>query len=242
MSKKKGFDEKLNKFFAGKGFYIVLVLCVAVIGVSAYFLLTDRGTDVEGSLHEALAPKVSDSQTVTPPVVSQKPVEETPLPSEDVQGEDANSNVDVWTEQEAEAAAAAQFVWPLEGEIALPYSMASLIFNDKMGDWRTHDGVDLTAALGTQVVAVSGGTVESVGMDDLNGMTVVIAHAGGLKSIYSNLASVPTVYAGDNVMTGEVIGALGTTAPGENAESPRLCLKMTLDGQSVNPADYLPVR
>ena len=74
------------------------------------------------------------------------------------------------------------------------------------------------------------------------GMTVVIEHAGGLRSIYSNLAATPTVCTGDDIMTGEVIGAVGATAPGENREDPHLCFKMTLDGQSVNPMDYLPAK
>ena len=44
--KKKGFGESLEAFFAGKGFYIVLFLCVAVIGVSAWAMLTGKGTNV----------------------------------------------------------------------------------------------------------------------------------------------------------------------------------------------------
>lgn len=243
MSNKKSFDEKLNNFFAGKGFYIVLVLCVAVIGVSAYFLLTDRGTDVDDkSLSNAIAPRVSTAPVTPLPTPDELPNDDPEQPTDSQQEDVVSEETEVWTEQETEAAANAQFIWPLEGEIILPYSMASLIYNDTMGDWRTHDGVDLTAALGTQVLAVCGGKVESVTMDDLGGMTVVIAHAGGLRSIYSNLAAVPTVYEGDNVMTGEVIGSLGTTAPGQNQENPRLCLRMTLDGQSVDPSEYLPVR
>ena len=41
--KKKPFFERAEAFFAGKGFYIVLFLCVTVIGVSAWSLLTDSG-------------------------------------------------------------------------------------------------------------------------------------------------------------------------------------------------------
>ena len=37
---------KLDKFFAGKGFYIVLALCVIVIGISAYSLV--KGADDTG--------------------------------------------------------------------------------------------------------------------------------------------------------------------------------------------------
>ena len=48
MEEKKGFSKKLNAFFAGKGFYIVLLLCAVLVGTS--FWLVGRGSraDVEG--------------------------------------------------------------------------------------------------------------------------------------------------------------------------------------------------
>mgnify|MGYP000836142705 FL=1 len=47
MEEKKGFSKKLNAFFAGKGFYIVLLLCAVLVGAS--FWLVGRGSraDVE---------------------------------------------------------------------------------------------------------------------------------------------------------------------------------------------------
>lgn len=247
MSEKKSFGEKLNDFFAGKGFYIVLSLCVAIIGISAYYLLSNRGTDVEDDARMAnstitekareAAPR--ETPVAIPPQTNSEPTEKNE-PASAPQEDDGEAPV--WNEQQADAAATAQFIWPLEGEVTLPYSVTALVYHEKLGDWRTHDALNISAPLGTQVQAVSTGTVESVGYDDMGGMTVVIEHAGGIRSIYSNLASVPTVYEGDNVMTGEVIGSLGATAPGETAEAPTLSLKMTLDGHSVDPTDYLPPR
>ncbi len=244
MSEKKSFNQKVDGFFAGKGFYIVLVLCIAVIGVSTYFLLSDRLADVDNYTNGVLSNQGNTELTEIPPeveapILEQYPEEEEPANADEGENEDEQM---VWSEQDAQAAAAAQIVWPLDGNVDLPYSMTSLVYHEKLGDWRVHDGIDIAVALGTQVVAISAGVVESVEMDDMGGMTVVIEHAGGLRSVYANLAAVPTVAAGDNVMTGEVIGAVGTTAPGETAENPHLCLKLTLDGQAVNPMDYLPER
>ena len=247
MADKKSFGEKLEAFFAGKGFYIVLFLCVAVIGVSAYFLFTGNKTNVDelsvpkSEIAQAIEPANDDPEMAAPPELAEEPTSDE---AQDETLENATSNEETgsWTEQQTETAVTAQYIWPLEGEIDVPYSVAALIYNKKLGDWRTHDGVDIAAPLGTQVLAACAGQVESVTSDDMGGMTVVIEHAGGLRSIYSNLASIPTVYEGDNVNTGEVIGAVGVTAPGETKENPHLCFKMTLDGQSVNPADYLPPR
>ena len=90
------------------------------------------------------------------------------------------------------------------------------------------------------VMAVAGGTVASVEQDDLMGTTVTIVHAGGLESIYANLAEAPAVEAGDEVAVGEVIGATGTTAAAESARAPHLHLEMWKEGESVDPLDYLP--
>ncbi len=231
MSEKKSFSDKLEVFFAGKGFYIALSLCVVVIGVSAFILFSGSGADVENGVME-----IPQNQTeIEPqaPVIAQEPQE--PNLEEVIATEETGT----WTAPAEEIPETVQFVWPVAGEVTLPYSVAALVYNEKMGDWRTSEGIEIAAELGTQVLSVASGQVESVGTDDLGGTTVVIVHAGGLRSIYSNLAAVPTVYEGDGVMTGEVIGAVGVTALGETKDDPHLCFAMTLDGQNVDPSVYL---
>ena len=244
MSEKKSFGEKLEAFFAGKGFYIVLFLCVAVIGVSTYVLFAGNGADVEdGSLsipeNDIYVSESDEQELAEPPETYEQELKE-PEPEQSLEEITQTEETGVWSDEQAEISAGAPFVWPVQGEITVPYSVTALIYNQKMGDWRTSESVSIASELGTQVMAVSAGIVESVRMDDLGGMTVVIQHAGGLRSIYSNLASMPTVYEGDNVMTGEVIGSVGVTAPGETKDKPHLCFAMTLDGISVNPSEYLP--
>ncbi len=247
MSDFKSFRKSAKAFFVdGRGYYIVLVLCVAVIGFSVYAMLSNRGTDVE----ETEGGNVLEQPVVVTPPVMEQPVIQDEEPA-DVQQEGDSQSLETATDtvetgaepkQETTVTPSAQFIWPVFGEIDMPYSVAALVYNEKLGDWRTHDGVDLSVPIGTQVLACGAGRVVSVEMDPVDGTTVVIEHSGGLKSIYSNLAALPTVSVGDNVMNGEVIGAVGATALGERAENTHLCFRMTLDGQSVDPADYLPPR
>ena len=141
-----------------------------------------------------------------------------------------------------ETAAQPGWVWPVSGKIDVPYSVTALIYDKKLGDWRTHDGIDIAAKLGDKVAAVSAGKVESVARDDMNGTTVVIVHDGGVRSCYANLEATPTVKKGDSVMQGETIGSVGATAAGETRDAPHLLFKMTLNGQSVDPGKYLPAK
>jgi murein DD-endopeptidase MepM/ murein hydrolase activator NlpD len=256
MQKKKSFGDKLEAFFAGKGFYIVLFLCVAVIGVSAWIMLDGKKTDVENikvdnvteieseaeiPLVEPIAPENEE-----PVMTETEPEEET---ATETGGEAAATVQEVEIEESEETAAWTEpvlvqpmFVWPLAGEIEVPYSVDALIYNKTMADWRTHSGIDIAAELGTQVMAAASGVVEKVYMDDMYGMTVVIDHGGGLKSYYSNLAEIPTVYEGDSVVTGEIIGSVGDTALAESGEVTHLHYAMTLENRSVDPMEYLPPR
>lgn len=256
MEKKNSFGQRLEAFFAGKGFYIVLFLCVAVIGVSAWSMLAGNETDVEDpigidgtlEMREDSLPTAAEDQTLigeydAADYQEDMPVsnlEESALPA----GQEAESTGNTALPTPAAAPTAetipGYFVWPVTGQVENPWSMTALVYNRTMQDWRTHDGLDIAAALGTQVKATADGVVEQVYSDDLYGTTVVIAHTGGLKSIYSNLAETPTVTVGDGVAAGSVIGSVGDTALCETGEVTHLHFALSLDGESVDPSEYLP--
>lgn len=254
----------LEAFFAGKGFYIVLSLCVVIIGVTAWAMLTRAGTDADTpatgdyadyvGLEDYRAAEFTPSapNTVLPPdTESSGPLQREDTPAGT--GNEADSTgtaapvdlqeqpvLPVWSASEPELITQQAFYWPVNGVIENPYSVDALVFNRTMSDWRTHEGVDIAADLGAQVMAAGSGRVENIYTDDLYGITVVVDHMGGLKSVYSNLAGQPTVAVGDSVVAGDVIGAIGASALGETGEVTHLHFAMTLDGQSVDPTEYLP--
>ena len=81
--KKKPFFERAEAFFAGKGFYIVLFLCVTVIGVSAWSMLTGGGkTQRDSEIGVAAANLDPDAAVVadTVPAVRTTP-QPTPAPT-----------------------------------------------------------------------------------------------------------------------------------------------------------------
>ena len=130
-------------------------------------------------------------------------------------------------------------VSPLNGEVLAAFSVDQLAYNPTLGDWRTHDGVDISAKPGTTVLAASSGTVTAVEDDPMMGTTVVIEHDGGYQTTYANLQDTPTVSAGDAVSAGQIIGAVGTTAVAEAAQSPHLHFSVSKDGAFVDPNEFL---
>ena len=227
---------RLDRFFAGKGFYIVLALCVIVIGISAYSLAVS-GTDAPDGLNAGMS---AARQSERPAESSQLPVStEAPKPmdapeAEDVIAEGTLTQDDEWPEQTV-------WRWPVSGEIERGYSVEALSYDVTMADWRTHDGIDILAPQGEVVVAAGDGEVVSVTQDDLYGTTVVIDHGEGIKTTYSNLADTPTVAAGDRVKGGDVIGSVGKTALCEIGQGSHMHFAMSRDGASIDPTAYLPI-
>ena len=77
-----------------------------------------------------------------------------------------------------------------------------------------HDGVDIAGTWATDIVAPARGRVVFVGAMMDGAEVVVIAHDGGLVSMYAHLdnyAHPPAVAAGDEVAAGQKIGTQGVT-------------------------------
>ena len=228
-----GRSKRTDKFFAGKGFYIVLALCIAVIGISAVSIALNSDGGKAPELDPGLSLSNPTEQPATPPVITPTPEVKTNVE------QDKDAVVSTWKSDETYEQPAA-WVWPVRGEIERKYAVETLAYDVTMKDWRTHDGIDVLADKGTVVRAASDGTVESITQDDLYGTTVTIDHSNGLKSTYSNLADKPTIKQGDTVSSGDVIGSVGATALCEVGQGSHVHIAMSKDGNSVDPTEYLP--
>ena len=82
---KKPWTDRFGDFMAGKGFYIVLFLCVAAIGISGYYLFStlggnDPAATVGGTAQVTVTP--SPSVSPSPRVDAVKPtIPATPSPT-----------------------------------------------------------------------------------------------------------------------------------------------------------------
>ncbi len=235
--------KKLEGFFSGKGFYIVLFLCAAVIGLSAWMMAAgneamDDLNDINsisfdsGRVETVIIPPQAQTGDMAPVIA---PEIEVTAPVSAAEEEAVN----VWNE-ELEAVAAPLYIWPVQGEIERGHDIENLSYDVTLRDWRTHNGIDIAAPLGATVSAACEGSVVAVDEDSLYGTVVSIEHSDGVVSVYANLADMPTVSVGDWVETGGIIGSVGTTALCEVGQASHLHFAMSLDGESLNPMEYLP--
>lgn len=126
------------------------------------------------------------------------------------------------------------YMLPVSGDIIGTFSGGELVKNPTMGDWRTHDGIDIKAAKGTEVKSVCDGKVTTVHDDPLMGMTIEVLHENDITSVYCGLAKEVSVKEGDAVKVGQVIGTVGEI-PAEIALDPHLHFAMRSTNQWVDP-------
>jgi murein DD-endopeptidase MepM/ murein hydrolase activator NlpD len=103
-----------------------------------------------------------------------------------------------------------------------------------------HNGVDLPAPAGALVHAAADGTIQIIKRQGLGGVTVHIAHPGGLVTLYAHLGNlVPAVAEGKRtVAAGDPLGHVARTGVTYGTHVFFAVLK---DGQAVDPAPLLGV-
>ena len=226
----------------GTGFYIVLFLCAATLAAALYWTLLPKDTAAEVAAPVPVVvpdepPAVMPERTVPEP--EPRPEVESVFeiiePPEDVPDEFPTLDVvpDVIPVEPR------LIVAPLNGETVAAFSVDALAYNETLGDWRTHDGIDIAADVGTPVLAACSGIVTAIAQDDLLGTCVTITHDGGYESTYANLQSVPSVGEGQYVSAGQVIGSVGTTALSEASGAAHLHFAVKHDGVSIDPKEFL---
>jgi murein DD-endopeptidase MepM/ murein hydrolase activator NlpD len=92
-----------------------------------------------------------------------------------------------------------RFVWPVNGTITQYFSSR-------------HNGLDIAIRAGTPIHAADSGKVIWSGWrTDGLGYCVMIDHLNGLTTVYGHMIRQPSVYVGQYVSRGQVIGNIGST-------------------------------
>ena len=132
-----------------------------------------------------------------------------------------------------------KFVEPIKGEIIRDFAPDSLVYSETLKEWITHNGVDIKADKASEVVAAYDGKVSAIKNDPRYGLTIIIEHKDGYKTVYANLLSAEYVVEGEEVTTGQVIGTIGNSANFEIADDYHLHFEVTKDGEYVDPLEVI---
>lgn len=98
-----------------------------------------------------------------------------------------------------------------------------------------HEGIDLLAPVGTDVLASASGTVSEIKRSIKGfGNSVKVTHSGGIVTFYGNMNDI-LVRSGQRVSRGDVIGRVGNSG---TSFAPHLHYGVFKDGSAMDPVDY----
>ncbi|WP_213973829.1 murein hydrolase activator EnvC family protein [Tepidanaerobacter acetatoxydans] len=100
---------------------------------------------------------------------------------------------------------------------------------------RFHEGIDIGASMGADVLAADDGEVIFSGSYGGYGNTIIVSHGGGISTQYSHLSKL-LVAEGKKVLKGDKIGLVGSTGW---STGPHLHFGVIKDGEVVNPWNWL---
>lgn len=104
-----------------------------------------------------------------------------------------------------------------------------------LGEYQMHEGQDITGSVGTPVVATAAGKVVEVEYSSSFGNYVVLAHSGGIRTLYAHLSAFKC-QVGKTVRRGETIGLLGNTG---RSTGPHIHYEVHVDGRAVDPMHWI---
>ncbi|MBQ4557579.1 MAG: peptidoglycan DD-metalloendopeptidase family protein [Clostridia bacterium] len=236
-------EQKKNEQRTAQILYItiIMVMLIMALAVGLVTMANRRNapsvtTDMPQSMQSTSIP---DKDHTSPSVTTAPRVTTTPRVTQPYTTPAVTTSHTPVINVEEPVAVAPEFIMPTIGNVSKTFSIDVLVYSNTMEDYRTHNGIDICATLGDAVMAAADGIVTEIYEDPMMGCTVVISHDGDMKTVYQNLADEITVDIGNNVKSGEVIGAVGESAIIEIAEEPHLHFEMMLSGERVDPLEFI---
>ena len=234
--------NKVKDFFRKEGFYLVLFVCLCIVATVAAFTIRyycvanlqnnayielslnevedNTSSETDSNFNKQNAERVenndelanSNEESLSEPEVANAEEEVATNDQEEV----AENQV---TEEVADVSAGTDtqvvLSLPIDGSVAISREFGTMI-RTYVDETRSEDisrrGIDINASVGTIVKAAAEGQVEEVASNTTDGTYVVIAHANGLKTKYTNLSEEVKVAVGDVVSNGTEIGTVGNTS------------------------------
>ena len=222
-------------FFAGKGMYVALLaaaLFIVAITVIISLSLSSPTDTLETSVNEQAnitsREEIKPSSTGKSASLPPKTDDSSQTPSEDKP-----------SEKEEPVSTKINFIMPVENGVCIKeYTEASVVYNKTLGVYTGHMGMDITGEEGARVLAVLDGKVSSIESSYLDGVTVIVTHANGLKTVYNSIEVDENLSVGDSVRQGDVLGVISANNRREYKDGAHLHFEVEENGVKVSPTKY----
>ncbi len=237
----------MGRYIKGNALVIILAIATVVAGALSFNTIKDINNRLDSQKLENPDKVVQPSESQPPeqtedvqnnaenvplkPSATQKPKPKA-TPKEEGEAEQTDAEAEINKEETKDS-----FVLPIDSKIVAAFSGEELVYNTTMGDWRTHNGIDIKASRDTAVKACCDGVVEKVYNDDMLGWVAEIK-TQDFTTRYCGLSEKVFVKQGDKVTQGQSIGTVGEI-PLEISADSHLHLEVIKNDSYQNPDEYL---
>ncbi len=256
--------NNLQKFWEGKGFYLALLIVIIGAALASFLSISAMMQRLQSTQEQQIAPRPEithqEENTIWNEPFADAEVKEENVPiephstsseehaSSQSQNTSASPPVSSTAQQNVQApsevlqqppelqtAQAAIWVWPLKGSTLQGYSANELVYNETMGDWRTHNGIDIKADVGTTINAPTNAKVLFAENDALWGGIVelqkddIIIRICGIDDI--------KVKEGDDIKQGAQLGKSGEI-PVEAELDAHVHIEVKQNGEYIDPLAF----
>ena len=128
--------------------------------------------------------------------------------------------------------AAAPTLWPVQGRITASFGERIDPFS---GEGAFHRGMDISAEIGTRIIAPADGVVQYADIMNGYGRAVVLDHGNGITTLYGHLSGF-AVSPGETIHRGDTLGYVGSSG---RSTGPHLHYEVRIFNTPVNPHKYL---
>ena len=129
-------------------------------------------------------------------------------------------------------------VWPVTGNVILPYSMDTTVYYQTLDAYKCNPGILIEASEGDDVFAAYECIISSIEETKEYGTVVTVTMGNGYEAKYGQLMNV-CVSEGDMVSVSQAIGEVGPVSSYFAEEGTNLYFQINKDDEPVNPMDLI---
>lgn len=224
-------NGKIKKYAIGLGSFLLILALVALVARSSDDIRKEEPTTMPVTGEREVEIKVTDepdtrhSETIVVPATQ---VTTQPATQEVVEHQESQTST-----------APVSYALPLGTDIGQDYSCGVPVYNDVMGDWRTHDGIDFNGNYGDGVKAIADGIVKNVENDPLYSTVITVDHGGGVTASYCGVDPDEKIIKGVLVSQGQKLGEIVEIPCETDAQFPHLHLEIRVNGELADPLEVM---
>ena len=131
------------------------------------------------------------------------------------------------------------FILPVKnGNLLTKYGFT---YNETIGQFLNHEGIDLSANQGEEVWACIDGIVTIAEGELLEGVDIIITTENGIQVVYRYVDSIEGLKTGDTVTQGDVIGYISEARGAEYALGAHLHIEVYKNDEATDPTEYFNI-